>query len=45
MVTVMFLCDYETQSKIVIQQGITQFLQFLEPETGQAFSFDTALEF
>lgn len=45
MVTVMFLYDYETQSKIVVQQGITQFLQFLESETGLAFSSDATLEF
>lgn len=32
------------QSKIVVQQGITQFLQFLEPETGLAFSCDATLE-
>lgn len=33
------------QSKIVVQQGITQFLQFLESETGLAFSSDATLEF
>lgn len=33
------------ESKIVVQQGITQFLQFLEPKTGLAFSSDAMLEF
>lgn len=33
------------ESKIEVQQGITQFLLFLEPEIGLAYSSDAALEF
>lgn len=36
---------WNTESKIVVHQGITQFLLFLEPETGLAFSTGATLEF